>query len=335
MNYELIKEIFRKKFKRAIVTGGAGFIGSHIVEELLEMGLEVISIDNFSAGKVENIEPFLSNKLFKNVNCDITNYEELRKHFEGVDIIFNQAASKKNICLLDPRRDLEVNAKGTFNLLELAKEFNVKKFIHASTGSVYGEGKVFPQTEDHPLEPVSYYGVSKLAGERYVKVFEQLYGLDATILRYFHVYGPRQESGKFGGVVSIFIRNILNEENPIIFGDGKQERSFTYVKDVVRANILVSTIKETKGEVYNCASGINITIEELCDMLLQILNAKGKMKKVYKDWQVGDIKVFNISNQKLCKLGFKFEQEFYKGLLETVEWMKSLHKNKSNNTFIL
>src|SRR5690554_3105409 len=134
MNKEAAKEQFRKLYGKALVTGGAGFIGSHIVEELLDIGVDVVSIDNFIAGKERNINKFLSNKKFKSVNCDVTDYEELRKHFDGVDIVFHEAASKKNVCIRDPRMDLTVNGEGTFNLLELAKDNGVKKFVHASTG---------------------------------------------------------------------------------------------------------------------------------------------------------------------------------------------------------
>jgi len=214
-----LNQTLSSKFKKAIVTGGAGFIGSNIVEKLLKEGLEVISIDNYLSGKHENLAEFADNPKFQEVDCDISNYEDLKKHFEGVDIVFHNAASKKTICLNDPRRDLEINAKGTFNLLELSRDFGVKKFVHASTGSVYGEGIILPQKEDHPIVPTSYYGVSKLAGEKYVKAFNLLYGLDTTVLRYFHVYGPKQDFSDSGGVVSIFTNRILEKTPLTIFGD--------------------------------------------------------------------------------------------------------------------
>ncbi|WP_292590593.1 SDR family NAD(P)-dependent oxidoreductase [Mesotoga sp. UBA5557] len=324
MDYNLIREIMKKKYKRAMVTGGAGFIGSHIVDELLQIGLEVISVDNYVAGKEENLAHHKGNPSFEAVNCDITDYDMLKKHFTAVDVVFNEAASKKNVCIKDPRMDLKVNGVGTFNVLELARDFGVKKVVHASTGSVYGEAKVLPQAEDHPLEPVSYYGVSKLAGERYARVFSHLYGLDTTTLRYFHVYGPRQESGFYGGVVAIFCRNILEGSRPIIYGDGTQQRSFTYVKDVVRANMLVAANESTKGEVYNCASGINITVSELCRRLLKVFDKDKKLTPKHEDWLVGDIKTFSISNKKLLNLGFSFDTIFDKGLLDTAAYFKEM-----------
>ena len=242
-----LSEKFAAKYTKALVTGGAGFIGSHICEKLVQIGVDVVSLDDFSAGKESNIDHLKKYKNFASVTCDITNKSQLKEHLQKVDIIFHNAASKKNICLKDPARDLEVNARGPLQLLELAKQNDVKKFVHASTGSVYGEGITFPQSEDHPLNPVSFYGVSKLAGEKYCNAFLNYYDMDITVLRYFHVYGTRQEYSDLGGVITIFIRRILNNESPIIFGDGKQLRSFTYVKDDVDANFHVALDKRSKG----------------------------------------------------------------------------------------
>ncbi len=325
MNTAALSNEIGNKFERAMVTGGAGFIGSHIIESLLDTGIEVISVDDFAAGKKENIAPFLSNPRFTSAKCDVTDYDSLKKCFDGVDVVFHEAASKKNVCMKDPRRDLLVNGAGAFNILEIARDLGVKKVVHASTGSVYGEAQVLPQTEEHPLNPVSYYGVSKLAGERYAKTFEHLYDLDTTILRYFHVYGPRQESGEFGGVIAIFARQLLNGQNPTIFGDGTQERSFTYVKDVVNANLFVATAKGTKGEAYNCASGVNITVNEMCDAMRRALN-RMDLEPEYHDWLIGDIKMFDISNKKLCDLGFEFQTGFEEGLATTIQDYVALKK---------
>jgi UDP-glucose 4-epimerase len=310
-------------FKKAIVTGGAGFIGSHIVEELVEMGVETISIDNYFAGKTENLKHLKIYPNFQEVNCDVLDFEQLDKLFKGVEVVFHQAASKKTICLNNPRLDLDINAKGTFNLLELAMKHSVKKFVHASTGSVYGEAQYFPQNEEHPLVPTSYYGISKLAGEKYVKVFNHLYGLDTTVLRYFHVYGPRQESSDVGGVVSIFTRKFL-ENNPIkIFGDGTQERSFTYVKDVVKANLEAAVKPSATGEVYNCASGIKVTINELAVLVANSLGIKNP-KIIYDDWLPGDIKIFTIDNRKIIRdFDIDFVTDFQAGLNQTINWAKN------------
>lgn len=321
--------MLKDKYKKALVTGGAGFIGSHIVEECLKMGLEVVSIDNYFAGKHENLKG-LHEKFtgLKEVDCDVTDYEGLKKVMDGVDIIFHEAASKKTICLNDPRKDLLINAGGTFNILELARDFKIKKVVHASTGSVYGEAKYFPQDEEHPLNPTSYYGVSKLAGEKYVRAFCDLYDMDCTILRYFHVYGPRQEASDVGGVVPIFGRRVLNGQSPRIYGDGSQERSFTYVNDVVGINMLVAEAEGTKGEAYNCASGISVTVEELAQLVKKYLKRED-LENIYEEWTIGDIKHFNVSNEKIKKLGFKFKTSFEQGLLETIDWLREYVGGKS------
>jgi UDP-glucose 4-epimerase len=315
-------------FKKALVTGGAGFIGSHIVEELVTKGIETISVDNYFAGKEENLEHLKGYPNFHEVRCDVLDLDELETLFPGVDVVFHQAASKKTICLNNPRLDLDINAKGTFNLLELSVKHGVKKFVHASTGSVYGEAEYMPQDESHPLNPTSYYGVSKLAGEKYVRAFHHLYGLDVAILRYFHVYGPRQESSDVGGVVSIFTRRIMEGKPIYIYGDGTQQRSFTYVKDVVKANLLAAMSGNTNGNVYNCASGIKVTIEELYRYVCEILG-KPDHPVEFRDWMPGDIKVFDIDNSRIkADLGIEFVTDFKAGLNLTVNWAKEYYKRK-------
>lgn len=307
---------------KAIVTGGAGFIGSHLVKALLKDNWNVISVDNYSAGKKENLEGLkeqYGNK-FEDVGMDLCE-PRLACFFKNkdIDVIFHQGASKKNICLKDPHKDLMVNGGGTLNLLQIAMKYKVRKFVHASTGSVYGEAVTIPQTEDHQLRPVSYYGVSKLAGESYVKTFNHLYGLDTTVLRYFHVYGSNQDYGEFGGVVSIFANKILKGEKITVFGDGKQQRSFTHVSNVVQANISSVFNSKAKGQVYNCVSGIKVTINELIKCLESITGIKAEVE--YKDWVLGDIKKFDVSNEKIKKdMEIDFITDFITGLETVVEW---------------
>jgi UDP-glucose 4-epimerase len=319
----------REKFKKAIVTGGAGFVGSNLVESLLEDGLEVISIDDYSAGKEINHSNFDKKygSKFSAVDCDITDKSELQQHFSGVDVVFHQACSKMTICLLDPKRDLAVNATGTFNLLELSRDFGVKKFVHVSTGSVYGIAEYFPTDEMHPLNPTSYYGVSKLAGEKYTRAFSHLYDMDVSILRYYHVYGPKQDSGAYGGVIGIFCDKALANDDITIFGDGTQIRSFTHVNDVVNINKLVA-LKGGKGEAYNCASGLKVTINQIAEKIIDLANAKSTIN--YEDWKPGDVKDFAVSHQKIKDLGFEFNYlDFDKGLKETFDWYKETHSNRS------
>ena len=299
--------------RKVVVTGGAGFVGSHLCEALVDLGADVICLDDLSAGKESNVALFRGRNNFRFAELDICADDAAMKEiFERVDTVFHNAASKKNICLDNPQRDLEVNAGGALNLLRHAMAAGVRKFVHASTGSVYGELQIFPTTEDHPLAPVSYYGVSKLAGERYVDVFRHLYGLDTTILRYFHVYGPRQESNEFGGVVSIFLRRISEGQNPVVFGHGEQVRSFTYVKDLVAANIAAATDPAATGQAYNVASGIRVTINDLARGMLEILDPAGKLSVEHGDPLVGDIMEFDVANAKIREqLGLSFEQDFW------------------------
>lgn len=301
--------------KKAIVTGGAGFIGSHLCEELLKLGARVVCLDDFSAGKKSNVA-FMESENFTVAAKDVgAKDDQMDELFSDTDIVFHNAASKKNICLDNPHRDMEVNAGGALNLLQYSVKHGVKKFLHASTGSVYGEPSVFPTTEEHPFRPVSYYGVSKLAGERYVDVFNRLHGLDTTILRYFHVYGPRQESNEFGGVVSIFLRNIVEGRNPVIFGHGNQVRTFTWVKDLVQANLLAAMNPVSSGKAYNVASEIRVSIKELAEGMLEILDTKRTLEVSYGEPLLGDIMNFDVASQAIQDdLGLTFNQEFWKTL---------------------
>lgn len=309
---------------KVIVTGGAGFIGSHIVDALIRSGAQVISIDNYIAGSPDNLT---KHPNLKEVYADVSDFTQIEEHFEGVDAVFHNAASKMTVCKSDPRRDLEVNAAGTLNILELSKRYGIRKVVHASTGSVYGVAKYHPTDEDHPLNPVYYYGVSKLAGEKYVRMFFETYGMDVTVLRYYHVYGPRQDSGEFGGVVGIFAKRALQNKPLIIFGDGSQVRSFTYVDDVVSINKFVASMPYTKGEAYNCASGTNISILDLANRVLSYYE-KEDLGIEFRDWKRGDIKNFDVDNSKLKDLGFYFDTEFDEGLSRTLDWYYENFNNR-------
>lgn len=283
---------------KAIVTGGAGFIGSHIAERLLKEGHEVLILDDLSSGKKENIPEGADFE-----QCDISDSDMYYDLFVDVDVVFHNAASKKNICLKDPLRDLEVNGGGTLQLLEEAHDAGVKKFVHASTGSVYGECSSIICEGTHLL-PVSFYGISKLAGENYVRHYGRAHGLNTTILRYFHVYGDRQEDDpELGGVVAIFKKQI-KAGNPItIHGNGNQQRVFTHVDDVVEANMAAWKNSEARGQTYNCAASKQVTINELAKMLM---DRYGKVPINYADPLPGDIFSFDVDSSKIESLGVKF-----------------------------
>ena len=305
---------------RCLVTGSAGFIGFNLCNRLLKEGHSVFGLDNMSASRTDTINYLSSRyKHFTFLCGDIRNQNDINFIFNTFrpDVIFNQAASKKNICLRDPREDCDVNAKGTLNLLLLAKEYGIEKFIHASTGSVYGPLQESPQTEKHPLSPCSYYGVSKLAGERYVDFMD----VNTVILRYFHVYGPWQDySQDRGGVVAIWAHKIWRGEPIIIHGDGTQQRSFTFVGDIVEANIRAMEGTIGLPEVYNCASGLKVQLWDLIKILEKKIGRTAAID--FRPALEGDIHTFDISNKKIkdrYKMNFKSLED---GLDETLGYYK-------------
>jgi nucleoside-diphosphate-sugar epimerase len=312
------KTVLQLLYRRALITGAAGFIGSHLVESILDEGLEVVAIDDLSAGKEENLAHLRSNPKLQFHRVDVCDIDRLAPLFNEVDVVFHQACSKNTVSFANPRRDLEVNAFGTLNMLLCAHQSSVKRFIHASTGSVYGEAQYFPTDEKHLTRPTSYYGVSKLAGEQYVRVFNHLHGLDTVMLRYYHVFGPRQDYSDVGGVVSIFARKALSNTPLLIYGDGTQLRSFTYVDDVVAINRHVAMASGISGEAFNCASGVKVTIQELAEAVCSYYG-KNNLQITYADWKPGDIRHFNVSNDKLRSTGFEFQFDFDTGLAQTLD----------------
>jgi len=304
---------------KILVTGGAGFIASHLVDRLIEKGHEVIVVDNLSTGKKENI-----NIKAGFYNADITNYEELEKVFEKEkpEIIDHHAAQASvTISIKNPVFDAKTNILGTINLLELAKKFNVKKFIYINSGGAsYGEPIEIPMNENHPINPLSPYGISKHTAEHYLQLYHKLYNLTFVALRYANVYGPRQEPGGEAGVISIFTDKLLKNQQPIIFGDGSQLRDYIYIKDVVDSNILIIENQEIKNQEFNVGTGITTSTQEIFDKLKKILNIN--IKPIYEKERPGDLKVSSINPAKLMKLGWKPKYSLEKGLKETVDYFK-------------
>jgi UDP-glucose 4-epimerase len=254
---------------KVLVTGGAGFIGSHIVDRLITKGYDVIIVDNLSTGKEKNI-----NRKAKFYKLDIQN-PELESVFqkEQPDYVNHHAAQIDVRCsFTDPIFDAKVNILGTINLLQNCVKYKVKKLIFASSGgAIYGEQEIFPAPETHPLRPISPYGISKLVAEHYLYYYKTIYGLDYVSLRYSNVYGPRQDPFGEAGVVAIFIQKMLNGKQPIIHGDGEQTRDFIYVEDVVEANILAMK-SNTSENIFNIGTGIETTINRLFNYLKKIIN---------------------------------------------------------------
>jgi len=304
-----------------LVTGGAGFIGSNIVETLVAGGEEVVVIDDLSTGKIENIEPWINSIKF--IEGDIRDREKVREAMSGVDYVLHQAAlasvprSIENPVLVN-----EVNVSGTITLLEEARKAGIKRFVYAASSSAYGDTEVLPKTEDMPAAPLSPYAVSKLTGEYYCSVYNHVYGLSTVSLRYFNVFGPRQDpNSQYAAVIPIFISSLLRGERPTIFGDGEQSRDFTFVTNVVNANILASRCEEAAGQVLNVACGERYTLNELFSLLRQMINVE--IDPVYADPRPGDVKHSQADISRAKEL-LKYEPEisFKEGLEKTVEWYR-------------
>jgi UDP-glucose 4-epimerase len=305
-----------------IVTGGAGFIGSHIVEAIAGSH-EVVVIDNFSSGKRENLTGLPGNVNI--VPGSITDPALLRKEFEGAEGIFHLGAIASVARSVDnPVATHETNLTGTLNVLLAARDCGVKKVVFSSSSAVYGDEPTLPKREDMPPVPLSPYAVSKLGGEYYGNVFFELFGLETVSLRYFNVFGPRQDPmSEYAAVIPKFITRLLNHQPPLIFGDGKQTRDFVYVKDVVDANLLA--MKSTTTGTFNIGSGERIDLNTLAGTLAGIMDIK--ISPVYEKPRAGDIRdsVSDISAAEK-NIGYRTRYSLDRGLTDTISWFRSHHR---------
>jgi len=308
---------------KVVVTGGAGFIGSHLVQELLKRGYQVSILDNLSTGKFSNVEPVLISKDAEFVRGSISDLRLLRKVLSGADYVFHQAALPSvPRSIKNPRASHITNATGTLNVLLAARDSGVKKVVFASSSSVYGDTPTLPKVEDMAPNPQSPYAVTKLAAEQYCRVFERVYGLNTACLRYFNVYGPRQDPGSlYAAVIPLFINSALTGKSPVIFGDGEQTRDFTYVKDVVTANILAAESLATG--VFNVGSGSRVTINRLAQLIIKIVG-DSKIKVVHREARSGDI-LHSLADISLAgTFGYRPRYTLEEGLPEVVEYLRQL-----------
>ncbi len=301
-----------------LVTGGAGFIASHIVDAFIEAGHNVVIIDNLTTGREENINP--NAKFYKvDIRDDLSNIFE--KH--QFDIVNHHAAQiDVRRSVNDPIYDAQVNILGTINILQNSVRFGVKKFMFASTGgAVYGEQDYFPADENHKQQPLSPYGISKLAVEKYLYFYKEVHNLKYTILRYANIYGPRQNPLGEAGVVCIFLDKILAGEQPIINGSGEQTRDYVYVKDVVKANLL--TLEEEESEIYNVGTGIETSVNELFKLINE--NFDNQIREVHGPAKPGEqMRSVITSNKLFKKFGWKPDTLLKDGLKETIDYYKSI-----------
>ncbi len=302
-----------------LVTGGAGFIGANIVESLLKQGQKVKVLDNFSTGRKENLVEFLND--IEVINGDIRSYHTVHKAIQGVNIILHQAALPSvPRSIQDAITSNEVNVTGTLNILEAAKENKVQRVVLASSSSIYGDNPELPKHEGMFPNPLSPYAVSKLAAEKYAMVYHKVYGLETIALRYFNVFGPKQDpTSQYSAVIPKFITAILNNKQPIIYGDGETSRDFTFIENVVEGNILAATTENIGGEYFNCACHGRVTLNELVSAINKITGKN--ITPLYQDFRKGDIKHSFAEITKINKaLDYIPKVSFEDGLRKTIEW---------------
>lgn len=308
------------KNKTVVITGGAGFIGSNLARELASSN-HVIVVDDLSTGDIDNIQDLIDSKDIEFIQGSITDLDLVQKTFEDVDYVFHEAAiASVPRSIKDPVMSNYANVNGTLNVLVAARDNNVKKIVYASSSSVYGDTPTLPKKEDMKTCPLSPYAVGKLTGEYYCQVFNKIYSLPTVSLRYFNVYGPRQDPlSEYAAVIPKFITCMLNEESPIVFGDGEQTRDFTFIEDVVQANILAAESDATG--VFNIACGKRISINDLVHSIRVI--AEKDIEPVYNDPRPGDI-VHSLADISKAKEQFHFDPKFTmdNGLEATVEWFR-------------
>jgi nucleoside-diphosphate-sugar epimerase len=313
--------------KCVLVTGGAGFIGSHIVEELVRRGAQVRVLDNWSTGKRENLEISNAKSQFSTVEViegDVRDLDTVRRAVGGVDFVLHQAALPSvPRSVADPLTTNEVNVNGTLNVLVAARDAHVERVVYASSSSVYGSSPTLPKHEEMPTSPLSPYAVSKLAGEHYCRAFSRVYGLPTASLRYFNVFGPRQDpASQYAAVIPKFVSALLDGVPPTIYGDGAQSRDFTYVANVVQANLLACEKDEAIGQVMNVACGERHTLLDLYHELVILIGAEPP--PMFAEPRAGDVKHSMAAIDRARQtLGYAPDVEWREGLRRTVEWYKS------------
>jgi UDP-glucose 4-epimerase len=307
---------------KILVTGGAGFIGSHIVEALVARGHRVRVLDDFSSGHPRNLAA-VRGKL-EILRGDCSDPRIARRAVRGIRAVFHEAAIPSvTRSVLEPAQSHRANATGTLTMLVAARDAGVERFVYASSSSIYGETPGLPKRETQAPSPLSPYAVAKLVGEHYLRVFCSLYGMQGLALRYFNVFGPRQDPGSpYSGVISLFTSALLAGRTPVIYGDGRQSRDFTYVANVVDGNLLALEAKNAKGQGVNLATGRRITLLQLLKTLASEIGRPAEA--IHKETRAGDIR-HSLADVKLAKrvLGYRPSVSFEDGLRETVAWYRS------------
>jgi UDP-glucose 4-epimerase len=311
------------KVSKALVTGGAGFIGSHIVDELLKRGIETVVIDNLSTGSLANLSAHHKDKLLHIIIGDARKTDELLRDVEGIDVVFHEAAIVSvPRSVSEPMVVHDVNVNMTLEIMNFCLRKNIKRFVFASSAAVYGVLGT-KASEDLVCKPYSPYGASKLCVENYLNSYYQTYGLENVNLRYFNVYGPRQKLSDYSGVITVFINNLLHRQVPTVHGDGLQVRDFVFVKDIVNANILSMDLPQAVGQTFNVATGNSMSIKKLLEVLQDITNTRD-LGFQFGPKRAGDVKFGLAVSDKIKKdLGFEARTPVEKGLGQVVEFLEA------------
>ncbi len=308
---------------RVLVTGGAGFIGSNLADELIRQGAKVTIIDNFATGHRENLEEISG--TFDFIEGDLNDDESLRQSLRDVEVVFHQAALPSVPRSVDnPKETHDACVNATFNLLNKAKEVGVRRIIYAASSSAYGDQPTLPKVETMSPDPLSPYAAAKLMGEYYCRVFSNVYAIETLCLRYFNVFGPRQDpSSAYSGVISRFIDSLMKGQTPVIYGDGEQTRDFTYIANVVNANIRAAQTATGIGSVMNVANGERVSLNELLDTL-QKITGNDAAQADYLPERNGDVKHSQADNSRAVEwLGYEKLVGLEDGLRKTVEWWRN------------
>ncbi len=307
-----------------LVTGGAGFIGSNICEALIDMGYTVRCLDNLSTGKYENIEPLIANEGFTFIEGDIRDMDTCTKAVQGADYVLNQAAWGSVPRSIEmPQLYEEINIRGTLNMMEASRQNGVKKFVYASSSSVYGDSVILPKKEGQEGSVLSPYALTKKVDEEYGRLYKELYGLDTYGLRYFNVFGRRQDpEGMYAAVIPKFIRQLLHGEVPTINGDGRQSRDFTYIDNVIEANLRACKASgEAAGQAFNIGAGGRLYLIDIYNHLCRALQKD--VKPNYGPPRKGDVRDSNADISKARELlGYDPEYDFEKGIALAIDWYK-------------
>ena len=309
---------------RILITGGAGFIGSHLCDKYVKEGHSVICLDNFMSGDLTNVRHLLDNRNFKLIRGDVRDYALLEKTMRDVEVVFHLAAQiHVDRSYIEPRLTWDINVMGTQNVLEIARLHDCKKIIQASTSEVYGSALYHPIDESHPLNAPHPYGASKIAADRMCYAYIKTYGMNIAIVRCFNIFGERQRDVGYGGVISIFTRRVLKGMSPIIYGDGKQTRDYTYIDDAVRAYDLILNYQESIIEPVNFGSGHEETINALADMIINYCGKKGVIKPIHVEPRIGEVKQLIANASRAWHLlGWQPQCKIQDSLKKFVEWYR-------------